>query len=67
MKVPDELLAAVPQRGQVRWIGVRPAARAEMLELQAVDVCKLMRECAQRAARAAVLKIALHMMMPSFL
>jgi hypothetical protein len=33
----QELLAAVPQQGRVRWIGVRPAARAEMLELQAVE------------------------------
>ncbi len=32
-----ELLAAVPQQGQVRWIGVRPAARAAMLELDAVE------------------------------
>ncbi len=32
-----ELLAAVPQQGRVRWIGVRPESRAEMLELQAVE------------------------------
>lgn len=31
------LLAAVPQQGRVCWIGVRPAARAAMLELQAVE------------------------------
>ncbi|HWV10065.1 MAG TPA: MOSC domain-containing protein [Pseudomonas sp.] len=33
----QELLAAVPQQGQVRWIGVRPALRAPMLELDAVE------------------------------
>ncbi|MHA6492520.1 MOSC domain-containing protein [Pseudomonas borbori] len=33
----NELLAAVPQRGRVRWIGVRPAARADMIELDAVE------------------------------
>ncbi|MBS7663917.1 MOSC domain-containing protein [Pseudomonas lalucatii] len=32
-----ELLARVPQRGRVRWIGVRPEARAPMLELEAVE------------------------------
>lgn len=32
-----ELLAQVPQQGRVRWIGVRPLARGEMLELQAVE------------------------------
>ena len=32
-----ELLAAVPQQGCVRWIGVRPASRAEMIELEAVE------------------------------
>lgn len=32
-----ELLAAVPQQGCVRWIGVRPAARAAMIELDAVE------------------------------
>lgn len=37
MKVPDELLVAVPQRGQVRWIGVRPNAGDEMLSLEAVE------------------------------
>ncbi|WP_339511510.1 MOSC domain-containing protein [Pseudomonas sp. RL_15y_Pfl2_60] len=31
------LLAAVPQQGQVRWIGVRPASRAPMIELDAVE------------------------------
>jgi MOSC domain-containing protein YiiM len=33
----QQLLAAVPQQGLVRWIGVRPEARAEMLELEAVE------------------------------
>ncbi|AYC34308.1 MOSC domain-containing protein [Pseudomonas cavernae] len=33
----QELLADVPQRGRVRWLGVRPQARAPMLELQAVE------------------------------
>lgn len=32
-----ELLASVPQQGRVRWIGVRPASRADMLELNAVE------------------------------
>jgi MOSC domain-containing protein YiiM len=32
-----ELLAAVPQQGRVRWIGVRPASRAAMIELNAVE------------------------------
>lgn len=31
------LLAAVPQRGLVRWIGVRPQSRGEMLALDAVE------------------------------
>ncbi|WP_417660573.1 MOSC domain-containing protein [Pseudomonas sp.] len=31
------LLAAVPQHGQVRWIGVRPASRAPMIELEVVE------------------------------
>jgi MOSC domain-containing protein YiiM len=31
------LLAAVPQRGQVRWIGVRPTSRGAMLALDAVE------------------------------
>ena len=33
----NELLAAVPQQGCVRWIGVRPQARELMLELEAVE------------------------------
>lgn len=33
----QELLAAVPQQGRVRWIGVRPALREPMLELDAVE------------------------------
>lgn len=33
----QELLAAVPQQGCVRWIGVRPASRATMIELDAVE------------------------------
>lgn len=33
----QQLLAAVPQQGQVRWIGVRPTAHAAMLELDAVE------------------------------
>lgn len=33
----QELLAKVPQRGRVRWIGVRPASHQEMLELEAVE------------------------------
>lgn len=32
-----ELLASVPQQGRVRWIGVRPASRADMIELNAVE------------------------------
>ncbi|SDH85997.1 MOSC domain-containing protein YiiM [Pseudomonas flavescens] len=31
------LLAAVPQHGRVRWIGVRPQSRGEMLALEAVE------------------------------
>lgn len=31
------LLAAVPQQGRVRWIGVRPQSRAPLLELPAVE------------------------------
>ena len=31
------LIAAVPQTGCVRWIGVRPASREAMLELDAVE------------------------------
>jgi MOSC domain-containing protein YiiM len=33
----QELLADVPQQGRVRWIGVRPASRADMVELEAVE------------------------------
>ncbi|MFI8745482.1 MOSC domain-containing protein [Pseudomonas sp. NPDC077186] len=33
----QELLAEVPQVGRVRWLGVRPAARATMLEVEAVQ------------------------------
>lgn len=32
-----ELLAAVPQTGTVQWMGVRPAARAEMTIVDAVE------------------------------
>ena len=32
-----ELLAAVPQQGCVRWIGVRPSSRTAMIELDAVE------------------------------
>ncbi|MDC7830573.1 MULTISPECIES: MOSC domain-containing protein [Pseudomonas] len=32
-----ELLAQVPQSGEVRWIGVRPASRAPMVEVEAVE------------------------------
>ncbi|MFT0182337.1 MULTISPECIES: MOSC domain-containing protein [Pseudomonas] len=32
-----ELLAQVPQSGEVRWIGVRPASRAPMVEIDAVE------------------------------
>ncbi|MGY4533769.1 MOSC domain-containing protein YiiM [Pseudomonas sp. TE3786] len=32
-----ELIADVPQQGEVRWIGVRPVARQPMLELDAVE------------------------------
>ncbi len=31
----QELLADVPQHGRVRWIGVRPESRVEMIELDA--------------------------------
>lgn len=37
MRVAPELLASVPQKGQVRWIGVRPSQGAEILSLQAVE------------------------------
>ncbi|TRX76152.1 MOSC domain-containing protein [Pseudomonas mangiferae] len=33
----QDLLATVPQRGRVRWIGVRPESRGPMLELDAVE------------------------------
>lgn len=32
-----ELIAHVPQRGRVRWIGVRPSRESEMVELESVD------------------------------
>ncbi len=32
-----ELLASVPQCGQVRWLGVRPQSRGAMLEPEAVE------------------------------
>jgi len=32
-----ELLAEVPQAGEVRWIGVRPGSRAPMVEIEAVE------------------------------
>lgn len=37
MNTLQELLAEVPQSGRVRWLGVRPEARGQMLELQAVE------------------------------
>lgn len=33
----QQLLAEVPQIGQVRWIGVRPKAREAMLEVEALE------------------------------
>lgn len=33
----QELIASVPQIGEVRWIGVRPAREAPMLEVDAVE------------------------------
>ena len=33
----QELIARVPQTGRVRWIGVRPESRGEMLMLDAVE------------------------------
>ena len=36
MSLP-ELIASVPQIGEVRWIGVRPAREAPMLEVDAVE------------------------------
>lgn len=35
-----ELLAQVPQSGEVRWIGVRPSARAPMVEIDAVEALR---------------------------
>lgn len=32
-----ELLAQIPQSGEVRWIGVRPTSRAPMVEIDAVE------------------------------
>jgi MOSC domain-containing protein YiiM len=33
----QELIAEVPQTGCVRWIGVRPQSRSQMIELDAVE------------------------------
>jgi len=33
----QELIAEVPQTGRVRWIGVRPLSRSQMIELDAVE------------------------------
>lgn len=33
----QELLAQVPQRGRVHWLGVRPQSHEDMLELDAVE------------------------------
>ncbi|MBD8496562.1 MOSC domain-containing protein [Pseudomonas syringae] len=33
----QQLIADVPQQGQVRWIGVRPQSRSAMIELEAVE------------------------------
>ena len=33
----QELIAEVPQQGRVRWIGVRPQSRSQMIELDAVE------------------------------
>ncbi|CAN7253466.1 MOSC domain-containing protein [Pseudomonas sp. LjRoot277] len=33
----QELIAEVPQTGRVRWIGVRPQSRSQMIELDAVE------------------------------
>ncbi len=33
----QQLIADVPQQGQVRWIGVRPQSRSAMIELDAVE------------------------------
>ena len=37
MSLLHELIAEVPQRGRVRWIGVRPERAAPMIELAAVE------------------------------
>lgn len=37
MNTLAELLAEVPQRGRVRWLGVRPQSREAMLEPEAVE------------------------------
>ncbi|MEO4047246.1 MOSC domain-containing protein [Pseudomonas sp. CAU 1711] len=37
MSTLQELLARVPQRGRVHWIGVRPTPRDAMLELNTVE------------------------------
>ena len=37
MNTLPELLAEVPQRGRVRWLGVRPQSREAMLEPEAVE------------------------------
>jgi len=38
MPTLDELLGILPQRGHASWIGVRPARRAALLALDAVEV-----------------------------
>jgi MOSC domain-containing protein YiiM len=37
MKTIDELLSTLPQIGRVEWIGVRPARRVPMVEVQSVE------------------------------
>ena len=37
MNTLPELLAEVPQRGRVRWLGVRPQSREAVLEPEAVE------------------------------
>jgi MOSC domain-containing protein YiiM len=37
VRVPPELLEHVPQQGQVRWLGVRPAPQVPMLMVEAVE------------------------------
>ena len=37
MNTLPQLLADVPQVGQVRWLGVRPRPREAMLEVEAVE------------------------------